>query len=110
MSDHRDRDQEQEERKRQAELAERRRQRERHLTTLAKDFDRQWKHAHSLAEGRTAATYDQALALLVDLRDAYALRQQGAEFRRKLGEFRTAYARRSALMRRLDDAGLTVSS
>jgi len=54
--------QEQEERKRQAELAERRRQRERHLTTLAKDFDRQWKHAHSLAEGRTAATYDQALA------------------------------------------------
>jgi hypothetical protein len=98
---------EQAERKRQAELAEQRRQRERYLAMLAKDYGRHWKRAYELAEGRTAAGYDQARTLLVDLRDAYALQGQGDAFQRILGEFRTAYARRSALLRRLDEAGLT---
>ncbi len=97
----------QERRKRERQQAERRRKREQYLATLAEDYERHWKEACDLAEGRTAATYNQALTLLVDLRDAYALQQRGPEFLERLVQFRATYARRSALMRRLEKAGLS---
>jgi len=99
-----------EERKRQKKLAEQRRRREQYLATLAEDYGRHWKQVYQLAEQRIATTYEQARDLLVDLRDAYALQGQADEFQRRLGEFRTMYARRSALMRRLDKAGLSEST
>jgi hypothetical protein len=96
-----------EERKRQEKLAEQRRQREQYLVALAEDYERHWKQVCQLTEQRLAATYEQARDLLVDLRDAYTLQEQASEFQRRLGEFRTMYARRSALIRRLDEVGLS---
>jgi len=101
---------EREERKRQENLAEQRRQREEYLATLAETYERHWKQVYQLAEQRIAAAYDQARDLLVDLHDAYALQGQGDEFERRLGEFCSTHARRSALLRRLDEAGLTKST
>ncbi len=96
-----------EEIKRQKTLAEQRRRREQYLATLAEDYERHWKQVCQLAEQRIAATYEQARDLLVDLRDACMLQGRADEFQRMLGEFRATYARRSALMRRLDEAGLS---
>ncbi len=95
-----------EEAERQREREERRRQRECYLATLATDFERHWRQAETLAGEGIASAYDRARNLLVDLADAYALQQRREEFQRKLNQFRLTYARRTALMRRLDEAGL----
>jgi hypothetical protein len=95
-----------EEKERQRELAQRRRQREQYLAMLATGFPRHWQRAHELAEQGIASAYDRARDLLVDLADAYSLHEKRGEFEQELGRFRTAHARRAALLRRLDKAGL----
>jgi hypothetical protein len=92
---------------RQREQAESQRQRQRYLATLAEDFERHWKKADALANEQRAAAYDQARTLLVDLSEAYALKKNRAEFLQRLAQFRAAHGRRGALLRRLDEAGLT---
>ena len=97
---------EREKKERQRKLEERRRQRERYLTELAKDFGRHWKQAHGLAARGIASAQDMARDLLVDLSEAYSLKQKQDEFSREIAVFRATHARRKALMKRLDQAGL----
>ena len=85
---------------------EQRKLRERYLCELAKDFGRHWKKAHELAQRGIASAYDETRNLLVDLSEAYSLRQQQVEFSREIAQFRAACVRRGALIKRLDNAGL----
>lgn len=85
---------------------EKRKLRERYLCGLAEDFGRHWSKAQELAERGTASAYDNACGLLVDLSEAYCLKQRRTEFTREIARFRSACARRGALIRRLDSAGL----
>lgn len=97
---------EREERGRQRRAEELRRQRERYLSELAKDFGRYWKQAHEQAARGIASAQDKARDLLVDLSEAYSLEQKQGEFCREIALFRATHARRKALMKRLDQAGL----
>ena len=85
---------------------EQRKLRERYLCELAMDFGRHWKKAHELAERGTASAYDQARDLLVDLSEAYLLKQRQMEFLKEISRVRAAWVRRGALIKRLDNAGL----
>jgi len=97
---------ERDKRERLRKLEERRRQRERYLTELAKDFGGHWKQAHELAARGIASAHDMARDLLVDLSEAYSLERKQDEFSREMAGFRATHARRKALMKRLDQAGL----
>lgn len=90
----------------QRELEKQRQQRERYLTTLAEDFEQHWRQIDDFVAQQAASAYDRARDLLVDLSDAYTLKQKRDEFLRKLTQFRAQHSRRSALLRRLDKASL----
>jgi hypothetical protein len=86
--------------------AERRKQREAYLSTLAKDFDRVWLAAHQQAERGTASAYDEVRRAITDLADAYKLHASRDQFEQALQRFMAPHVRRTALVRRLVDAGL----
>lgn len=86
--------------------AERRRQRESELRQLMAEPDKHWKKAHAHATRGGASGYDQALRVLSELAEGYALVSSRATFDRELQRFLVPYARRAALLRRLADAGL----
>ncbi len=98
---------EREKKKRSRESAKRRQERERYLATLTEDFEQHWKQVSDLAEQRTSSAYDHARDLLVDLSEAASLTQRRDDFLKRLSQFRATYARRSALLQRLDKAGIT---
>ena len=93
-------------RQQQRTLEKQRQQRERYLATLAEDFERHWQEVEDFVAQQIASAYDRARDLLVDLSEAYTLKQHRDEFLRKLAQFRAQHSRRSALLRRLDKAGL----
>lgn len=93
-------------RQQQRTLEKQRQQREQYLATLAEDFERHWREIEDFVAQQIASAYDRARDLLVDLSEAYTLKQKRDEFLRKLAQFRAAHSRRSALLRRLDKAGL----
>jgi len=100
---------EREEKKRERELAKRRQDRERYLVALAEDYEQHWKKVSDLAEQKNSSAYDRARDLLVDLSEAASLTQRRAEFVKRLSHFRATYARRSALLQRLNKAGITTN-
>jgi hypothetical protein len=97
---------EREARERMRQTEELRRKRMTYLTELARDFDRHWKRAHLLAERGIASTHKEACRLLVDLSEAYLLKKRQGEFSLEIARFREAHARRKALLKRLDEAGI----
>lgn len=92
------------ERKRLAESQERTRREQ--LTYIAARKVETWKAVESLISFRNPNKYDQAVALLSDLRDAAALVNEVSEFAVHLRELRAAHASKPSLVRRLDAAGL----
>ena len=86
--------------------AERQAKRETYLRTLAADFNRCWRNADKRAERGIASAYDEIKRSLVELSDAYALCATRADFDRRLAKFMARHAKRSALVRRLIEAGL----
>jgi hypothetical protein len=81
-----------------------RKARESYLATL--DFDRCWKNIDEQAARGTASGYEEAKRALVDLADAHDLKSSRQAFDQALHRFVVRNARRTALMRRLVDAGL----
>ncbi|MGE6334620.1 hypothetical protein [Stenotrophomonas sp. NPDC077659] len=65
-----------------------------------------WKTIDALAARGTATGYDQAMRLLVELAEAYALVFNREAFNHELQRFLVPHAKRGALLRRLADAGL----
>lgn len=77
------------------------------LAELAADMPAQWRKLDALADLATKDAYLQAIALLLDLRDAYTVDGSRAEFDRKLQHYLARYSGRQALHRRVREAGLT---
>ncbi len=90
--------------RRAAEEAEARRIRE--LQALAAREDEAWREVVALIEEKTAPAYDKAVELLLKLRDLADYQGRQAEFHARVSTLRQRYARRSALQRRLRQAGL----
>jgi len=86
--------------------AERQAKRETYLCSLAANFDQCWRNADKRADRGIASAYEDVKCALVDLSDAYALCASRADFDRKLAQFMVRHGKRSALARRLADAGL----
>ena len=86
--------------------AERRHQREGHLRNVMVHVDKHWKTIDAQVRRGSASGYEQAVGALVDLAQGYALTSSRAEFDRAVRGFVARHAKRSALLRRLTDAGL----
>lgn len=88
-----------------AEAEKRRREeeaRKRHLASVMQRADTIWAGLDALMDQKIASAYDQAAAQLQELRDAHAQAGGDARFHAKLAAFRERYARRSAMMRRIE--------
>jgi hypothetical protein len=92
------------EHRRRVEEAEARRIQE--LEALAKREAQAWAEVDALIQRMNARAYDGAVQLLVKLRDLAEYRGQGMAFQQRLNTVYEQYSRRSALLRRLRDAGL----
>jgi hypothetical protein len=92
------------ERRRRAEEAEAKRIRE--LEALAKREAETWAEVESLIEQMQAKPYEEAVQLLVRLRDLAEYQGEEAAFQQRLNHVYEKYSRRSGLLRRLSDAGL----
>ena len=76
-----------------------------HLDQLAGSEPKLWQKAGSQIATKQPKGYDQAVELLVDLRDL-AERNDGASFRQRLEALRIAHAGKRTFIQRLDKAGL----
>jgi hypothetical protein len=85
---------------------ERRRQREATLRRLMTDVDQRWATVDALASRGSASGYEQAVEVLTDLAEGYALTSSRKDFDRALRSLLARHAKRGALLRRLTKAGL----
>ena len=92
------------EERRRAKEAEARRIRE--LEGLARQEPETWAEVESLIEQMQARPYDDAVALLVKLRDLARHQGEEAAFQARINHLYQKYSRRSSLIRRMCDAGL----
>jgi hypothetical protein len=76
-----------------------------HLDELAGKESALWRKVESLIATRQPKSYDQAVELLVDLRDL-ASRKDGTDFQRRVEALRLAHAGKQTLVERLHKAGL----
>ena len=81
------------------------RARAKHLDQLVGNETMLWKKVEELIATKLPKSYDQAVAVLVDLRDL-AARKDGADFGQRVEELRTAHDRKRTLIDRLHKAGL----
>jgi len=81
--------------------------RQRRLDELAKDPEAAWAEAKTLIGTKVPARYDDAVALLADLRDLARRDSQALEFGRRFAALREEHRRKPTLIDRFDRAGLT---
>jgi hypothetical protein len=79
--------------------------RRKHLDTLAGKEPALWRQVEELVATKQPKRYDEAVRLLIDLRDL-AARKDAADFRRRLEALRAEHARKPTLIERLHEAGL----
>lgn len=79
--------------------------RAKHLDMLAPIESDLWKRVEDLVATKQPKRYDEAVALLIDLRDL-AERKNGADFHHRLEVLRAGHARKPMLIERLHKAGL----
>jgi hypothetical protein len=83
--------------------------RRRRLDALGHEGDHAWTRVEALVDAKKAKEYEQAAALLTDLREVCDHDGQRDTFLARLRELRRRYANRPALLERLDRAGLKSS-
>jgi uncharacterized Zn finger protein len=76
------------------------------LEALAGRGERAWQEVDTLIQQSTGKAYDQAVRLLVKLKELAQLQRQEGDFQARLARIEEQYARRSALLERLRKAGL----
>ena len=79
--------------------------REAHLDQLVGQESRLWAEAEALAATKQPKKYDQAVQILVDLRDM-GFRSKAGDFQSRLEAFRMAHAQKPAFINRIRLAGL----
>jgi hypothetical protein len=79
--------------------------REAHLDQLVGQESRLWAEAEALAATKQPKKYDQAVQILVDLRDM-GFRSKAGDFQSRLEAFRIAHAQKPAFINRIRSAGL----
>jgi hypothetical protein len=94
-------------RKKEAEAAAAKRKREeearrQRLASVMQRADTIWAGLDPLMDQKVASAYDQAAAQLQELRDAHQQAGENARFQQKLTAFRERYARRPAMLRRIE--------
>ncbi|MBC2900536.1 hypothetical protein [Streptomyces cupreus] len=80
--------------------------RARHLTALAHEAESAWQRIEAHIATKKTTAYDQAVALLAELRDAYAHTGRDTDFHQRLTRLREHYQRRPGLIHRLDRQSL----
>jgi len=80
--------------------------REKYLNDLSKKEHKIWKKVDALVLTKKPKDYDEAVRLLVDLRDLGKRNKKSSQFKAKLKEIRTEHNRKPSLMSRIDSAGL----
>jgi hypothetical protein len=83
--------------------------RARHLDDLATRQEAAWKRAESLIEEKKAKAYDEAISLLVDLRDVAERAKAAPAFRARFAKLLGRYPSRRALLERVKRSGLVDS-
>jgi hypothetical protein len=79
------------------------------LEALAKRGDAAWREVDALIQQSQAQAYDQAVRLLGKLKELAEYQKQEAVFQERLGRVCELCSRRSALMKRLRQAGLAAN-
>ena len=79
--------------------------REKHLESLAGREPKMWAEVDALIATKQPKSYDQAVRLLLDLRELDA-RGKGGDFQLRIGALRQAHSRKPTLIERLGKAGL----
>jgi len=74
-----------------------------HLAAVLQRADTIWAGLDALMDQKIASAYDQVASQLQELRDAHAQAAAAAKFQVKLAAFRERYARRPAMMRRVEN-------
>lgn len=69
--------------------------------------DELWLEVNALVSGKRPADYNQALQLLLDLRELATKKSEKPLFNSRLEKLRREHRRKSSMMKRLDNAGLT---
>ena len=80
------------------------------LQALAKREAQVWQQVESLIQKAQSKPYDEAVKLLVKLRDLAEYQNQLAVFQERLNRIYEQYSNRSGLKRRLQEVGLTQSN
>jgi hypothetical protein len=83
--------------------------RERYLGELAGREEELWSRIDDLVATRRAGGYDEAVALLRDVRDLAIREGRASDADARLFAFREQHASKTALLRRMDTAGLRVT-
>jgi hypothetical protein len=77
-----------------------------HLERIASRAPDLWREAEAAIALKQAKKYDQAVALLIDLRDISVKKGWEPEFRSQLRDLRQRHATKTSFLTRLDQAGL----
>ncbi len=80
--------------------------RKKYLNDLAKREDKVWKKVDDLIETRRQSDYDEAVNLLVDLRDLSKKINKDSIFKEKVKSIHEKHSRKSSFVRRLTNVGL----
>jgi hypothetical protein len=80
--------------------------RAKYLDDLAPRQAEVWRQVETLIEAKRPKEYDEAVQLLVDLRDLAERDGHGDEVARRIGELRGRHVKKPALLKRLDQANL----
>lgn len=97
----RKRAEEAERRRREAEIA-----RAEYLDTIASQKSKLWARVEGLIATKQPKRYDEAVKLLLDLRDLALREEKDDKFLQRMETFRAAHARKPSLLQRLRKAGL----
>jgi hypothetical protein len=92
--------------KRKKATAAKQKQRNARLRIMASDFASHWHAADKNAQRAVASGYDAATLTITDLAEAYTLCATRADFDRALADFMRRHGTRTALVKRLVEAGL----
>jgi hypothetical protein len=84
--------------------------REQHLTVLSARQEQAWTQVHAAIEARQPACYDEAVAILTDLRAVSERENRRDAFDQRLTDLQQRHARKSSLLERLDRAGLAAAA